>query len=202
MLSREDGEKAVQYSRAVLQQYINENQKTYPSLSPIFNTKLGVFVTLHTYPDQHLRGCIGIPTPVFTLKKALIEATQSVTHDPRFPPLHPQEINKIIIEITVLTPPEKILIHKPNEYLTKIIIGKHGLIAEQGFFKGLLLPQVPIEQHWDIDEFLSQTCIKAGLPADAWINPSTIIYRFSGQIFTEQTPAGKVKERHIDGSDY
>ncbi|MBU0497539.1 MAG: TIGR00296 family protein [Candidatus Thermoplasmatota archaeon] len=202
MLTLDDGRKAVQYSRSILQQYLNKIQIASPSLTPIFNTKLGVFVTLHTYPDQHLRGCVGIPTPILTLKKALTEATQSVTHDPRFPPLRPKEIDKIIVEITVLTPPEKILIQNPKEYSNKITIGKHGLIAEQGFYKGLLLPQVPIEQHWDIVEFLSQTCMKAGLPADAWLDTLTDIYRFSGQIFTEQIPKGTIMERHIDGSNH
>lgn len=85
--------------------------------------------------------------------------------------------------------------------MKKIKIGKDGLIAEKGYFKGLLLPQVPIEQGWDVEEFLNQTCMKAGLPPDSWIDKDTKIYQFSGQIFTEMSPKGDIKEKKIDGSN-
>ena len=70
---------------------------------------------------------------------------------------------------------------------------------EKDYFKGLLLPQVPIEQGWDVEEFLNQTCMKAGLPPDSWIDTETKIYQFSGQIFTEMSPKGEIKEKKIDG---
>ena len=91
--------------------------------------------------------------------------------------------------------------NQPQDYLSNIEIGRDGLIVEQGFYKGLLLPQVPVEQGWDKEEFLSNTCMKAGLMPDAWFDNSTKISRFSGQIFTEISPGGEIKEKKIDGSE-
>jgi len=120
--------------------------------------------------------------------------------DPRFPPLEIDELDRIIIEVTVLTKPEVIKVDDPKDYVEHIKIGRDGLIVEQGFYKGLLLPQVPVEQGWDKEEYLSHTCMKAGLMPDAWFDKSTKIYRFSGQIFTETVPDGEIKEKKIDGS--
>ena len=95
---------------------------------------------------------------------------------------------------------EVIKVSDPKEYLEKIEIGRDGLIVQQGMFKGLLLPQVPVEQGWEKDEFLSHTCMKAGLMPDAWFNENTRISKFSGQIFTEIEPRGKIEEKKLDGS--
>ncbi len=84
-----------------------------------------------------------------------------------------KELDDIVIEVTVLSPPEIIKVSKPEDYLKDIVIGRDGLIVEQGFYKGLLLPQVPVEQGWDKEEFLSHTCIKAGLMPDAWFDKQT-----------------------------
>jgi uncharacterized protein (TIGR00296 family) len=110
------------------------------------------------------------------------------------------ELDSILVEVTVLTKPELIKVKKPSEYPAQISIGRDGLIVEQSFYKGLLLPQVPIEQGWNTEEFLSHTCIKAGLPPDAWFEKSTKISKFQGQIFTETKPHGSVKETCLDGS--
>jgi hypothetical protein len=134
------------------------------------------------------------------LKDAIIEGAKSATKDPRFPPLMEKELGSIIIEVTILTKPTLINVTKPEEYLKEIKIGRDGLIAEQGFYKGLLLPQVPVEQGWDGEEFLSHTCMKAGLMPDAWYDKNTKISRFSGQIFTEIKPRGEIKEKKINGS--
>jgi uncharacterized protein (TIGR00296 family) len=135
-----------------------------------------------------------------TLKDAIAEGAQSATHDPRFPPLSETELNKIIIEVTILTKPELINIDQPQDYLSEIEIGRDGLIVEQGFYKGLLLPQVPVEQGWDKEEYLSHTCMKAGLMPDAWFDKNTKISKFNGQIFTETSPGGEIKEKKIDGT--
>ena len=129
-----------------------------------------------------------------------MEGAKSATRDPRFMPLEESEFDGIIIEVTVLTKPELIKVDKPEEYLSKIEIGRDGLIVEQGFFKGLLLPQVPIEQGWEVQEFISHTCMKAGLMPDAWVNKNTKIFKFSGQIFTEIEPRGIIEEKRLDGS--
>ena len=136
-----------------------------------------------------------------SLKEAIAEGARSATRDPRFPPLGENELDNIIIEVTVLTKPEVINVDQPQDYLSNIEIGRDGLIVEQGFYKGLLLPQVPVEQGWNNEEFLSQTCMKAGLMPDAWFEKNTKISKFSGQIFTEIEPRGDIKEKNLDGSD-
>jgi len=202
MISLADGTKAVRFARGVITAYVNHQRTPTPDLGGPFQEKQGVFVTLHTYPDHDLRGCIGIPLPVMTLSEAIIESAQSATQDPRFPPLAVQELPLVIVELTVLTKPELIKVKQPKEYPAHITVGRDGLIVEKGFYKGLLLPQVPVEQGWDTEEFLSYTCTKAGLLPDAWFEKSTKISKFSGQIFTEEKPNGPVKEKTLDGSDH
>ena len=99
------------------------------------------------------------------------------------------------------TKPEIIKVKQPQDYLSHIAIGRDGLIVEQSFYKGLLLPQVPVEQGWDKEEFLSHTCMKAGLLPDAWFDKDIKISKFSGQIFTETKPKGTIKEKRLDGSE-
>jgi uncharacterized protein (TIGR00296 family) len=200
MLNLDEGTKAVQFARKVIHNYVQHTKNSIPNLGSLFQEKQGVFVTLHAYPEHELRGCIGIPLPVMSLQEAIFESAQSVTRDPRFPPLQERELDAIIVEITVLTKPELITVKQPKNYPAHINIGRDGLIVEQSFHKGLLLPQVPVEQAWDKEEFLSHTCMKAGLPPDAWFDKSTKISKFQGQIFTETTPHGSVKETHLDGS--
>lgn len=200
MLSLEEGKKAVIFARNIIEKFVKNSKVSIIDLEGVFNEKQGAFVTIHTYPYHDLRGCIGIPLPVMPLKDAIMQAAQSATRDPRFPPLEKDELDNIIIEVTILTKPELINVDKPQDYLEKIKIGRDGLIVEQGFFKGLLLPQVPAEQDWDKEEFLSHTCMKAGLLPDAWFDKSTKISRFSGQIFTEVKPRGEIKEKKINGS--
>ena len=84
-----------------------------------------------------------------------------------------------------MTQPKILEVTNPSEYPSKIKVGRDGLIVEQGYSKGLLLPQVPVEWNWNESEFLSQTCIKAGLPKSAWQGPKTKIYTFQGEIFSE-----------------
>jgi len=201
MLSLDEGRKAVALARNVIEQYVKNNATSLSALAGAFTEKQGTFVTLHTFPEHDLRGCIGIPLPVMPLKEAIIDAAKSATRDPRFPPLEKEEFDKIIIEVTILTKPELIKAVKPQKYVSNIEIGRDGLIVEQGFYKGLLLPQVPVEQGWDKEEFLSHTCMKAGLLPDAWFDENIKIFKFSGQIFTEIEPNGKIMEKNLDGSD-
>jgi len=201
MLSLDEGIKAVTFARAVIEQYVKNDSTPSTDLKGSFTEKQGAFVTIHTYPDHDLRGCIGIPLPIMPLKEAIVEGAKSATSDPRFPPLDESELSNIIIEVTILTKPELIEVGQPQDYLSNIEIGRDGLIVEQGFFKGLLLPQVPVEQGWNKEEFLSHTCMKAGLMPDAWFDKNTKISKFSGQIFTELKPLGEIKEKKIDGSD-
>jgi len=102
------------------------------------------------------------------------------------------ELNDIVFEVTVLTPPVKIDVSDPMEYLEKIKVGRDGLIIRHSFSSGLLLPQVPIEYSWSTEEFLQHTCEKAGLENDAWKNKKVKIEKFEGIIFKEETPNGEI----------
>jgi len=155
----------------------------------------GVFVTINSAEGEvkNLRGCIGFPHPTYPLVKAVIEAAvESATRDPRFPPLSKGELNKVVFEVSVLTTPQLIEVSSPTEYPSKIKVGEDGLIVERGFYKGLLLPQVPVEWGWDEEEFLCQCCMKAGLPPDCWILKATKIYKFNCVIAQELEPNGKI----------
>ena len=197
MLSIDQGVMLVNYARLIVERHVNNEPLPDCPSDPFFQEYNGVFVTLHTYPDHKLRGCIGIPEPVMTLERAIKEAAISSTQDPRFPLLERHELVSIIVEVTVLTPPELLTVKNPEEYLKKIVIGKHGLILRKDGHSGLLLPQVPVEQGWDVEEFLAQTCYKAWLPPDAWLDPRTKIFIFSGQIFTEVEPHGTIQEKPL-----
>lgn len=200
MLTLDEGKKAVIFARNVIENHVKNKKNPKEILEDVFTKKQGAFVTIHTHPNHDLRGCIGIPLPVMSLKDAIIEGARSATNDPRFSPLDDSELDRIIIEVTILSEPEIINVDTPEDYLKNIKIGRDGLIVEQGYFKGLLLPQVPVEQGWDKEEYLSHTCMKAGLLPDAWYDSQTKIYRFSGQVFSELEPYGEIKEKKLDGS--
>ncbi len=140
--------------------------------------KRGVFVTLQK--GGALRGCIGYVKPVLPLADAVSQMTVSAaSRDPRFPPVVAGELRDIHIEISVLSPLGEV------KDVREIEIGKHGLFVVRGDRAGLLLPQVATENGWGRDEFLEQTCRKAGLQAAAWKDKDTAIYRFSAEIFSE-----------------
>jgi len=200
MFTLEDGVRAVRFARDIIDHHVQGKTIPQPTLPENFNDHQGAFVTLHTYPQHDLRGCIGIPTPIMPLKQALVEAAKSTTHDPRFPTLQPDELEGVIVEVSILSKPMLIKVNKPQELPKHIVIGRDGLIVEQGMFKGLLLPQVPIEQRWNKEEFLSHTCMKAGLTPDAWFDRFTKVYKFSGQVFKEIKPHGDIEENKLDGS--
>jgi len=199
MLKLDEGKKAVVFARNVIEEYVKNSSIPNSSLDGPFIENQGAFVTIHTYPNHDLRGCIGIPLPIMSLNNAITEGAKSATRDPRFPPLEENELNNIIIEVTILTKPETINVDQPQDYLKEIEIGRDGLIVEQGYFRGLLLPQVPVEQGWDIEEFLSHTCMKAGLMPDVWYDKNTKISKFSGQVFIEIKPRGEIEEKKLDG---
>ncbi len=186
MLSKEDGEYLIKIAKEAIEKYLNNNIKIdVPTDCPEhLKDKLGVFVTLNK--NQELRGCIGYSEPIMPLINAVIEVGISAAiSDPRFPKLTKEELDEIDIEITVLTKPKIIEVDNPSQYPEKITIGKDGLIIEKEFNKGLLLPQVATDHNMDKEEFLSNTCMKAGLNYDCWLDKEVKIYSFEGQIFKE-----------------
>jgi len=203
-LSLEEGKFLVELARKAVEEYLKSRRQV--SLSKSINEKLmqpcGVFVTINSIKDgeKELRGCIGYPYPTTPLAQAVVEsAISSATQDPRFYPLSLSELDKVVFEASVLTPPQKIESKNPKEYPNKIKVGKDGLIVERGMFKGLLLPQVPVEWEWDEEEFLCQCCIKAGLSPDYWLLEGTTIYKFQAIVFEEEKPGGKVKRKDLGG---
>ena len=193
----EEGELAVHIARDTVDSYVTNKPYKSFHVPPKFSEKSGVFVTLNTWPGEDLRGCIGFPQPMFPLVKAIIKAAEGSTEDPRFPRLQKEELDHLIVEVSILTPPELVEGKKPKDYAKEVTIGTHGLMIAQGPFRGLLLPQVPVEWNWNVEEFLSQTCMKAGLTPDAWLDESTRLYRFRSEIFAEERPRGAVKRRML-----
>jgi uncharacterized protein (TIGR00296 family) len=195
-----DGEFLVKLARKAISEYI-DNGDVIPTPTEVkkgLKEKRGVFVTLTTHPEKRLRGCIGLPEPVKPLVEAVIDAAiSSATKDPRFYPVSIQELSQITIEVTVLTRPKLIAVKSPEERLDLIELGRHGLIIEKGLSRGLLLPQVPVEQGWSIEEFMEGLCMKAGLSSDSWKKSDTKLYSFEGIIFSEVAPGGDVVKREI-----
>lgn len=193
MFSLEDGKFAVRTARSIIEAVVSGTEFDAHEIPEIFRKKSGIFVTINTYPKRDLRGCIGYPEPIFPLIEALEKASGSAAlDDPRFPSVKEEELGKLVIEVSLLTPPELINVKKPKHYPKEVKIGRDGLIVERGYRRGLLLPQVPVEWKWKADEFLSHTCMKAGLLQDSWLEEGTKIYKFTAEIFTELEPRGAI----------
>jgi AmmeMemoRadiSam system protein A len=179
-LNKEEKVFLLKLVRSTITQYLKNGKlpETKPDSKKLYE-KFGVFVTLHK--KGKLRGCIGYVEGVDSLFKAVKTMAYSAAfRDPRFPPVVEKELDDIDIEISVLSPLKKI------KNVNEIVVGKHGLIVQQGLSRGLLLPQVATEWGWDRTKFLEQTCLKAGLPQDAWQHEHTDIYIFTAEIFSEK----------------
>lgn len=197
-LNQEEGKLLVELARNAVEEYLKTKKhiSAPENLSKKLLQPCGVFVTINQLGngEEKLRGCIGYPYPTTALVQAVIDsAINAATQDPRFRPVSQSELDKLVFEVSVLTPPQMIEVKKPKEYPTKIKVGEDGLIVERGLYKGLLLPQVPVEWEWDEEEFLCQCCAKAGLSPDYWLIEGTKIYKFQAIVFEEEKPHGEVK---------
>ena len=197
-LTEEEGKFLIQLARTTVKKYLENGEKiAAPKDTPKkFFEHCGVFVTINSLRqnEKELRGCIGYPYPTSPLVEAVIDsAINAATQDPRFEPLSLNELGKVVFEVSVLTPPEPVEVSNPKEYISKIKVGEDGLIVEKGYYKGLLLPQVPVEWGWCEEEFLCQCCVKAGVPMDSWLTKGVKIYKFKAIVFQEETPLGEVK---------
>jgi uncharacterized protein (TIGR00296 family) len=203
-LTDEEGKFLIKLARNTVEQYLEIGKATKPpkeTPKKLFE-HCGVFVTINSvlHGEKQLRGCIGYPYPTSPLVEAVIDsAINAATEDPRFESLTLEELDKVVFEVSVLTPPEPVEVKNPKEYLSKIKVGEDGLIIERGYQKGLLLPQVPVEWGWCEEEFLCQCCVKAGLPPDSWLTKDAKIYKFHAIIFEEETPQGEVKRVLLSG---
>ena len=194
-----EGEVAVRMARGIVDAEARGKETGHVDAPGSFREKRGVFVTLHTYPANRLRGCIGFPEPVFSLASALVQAAQHACHDPRFPDLEEDELDHIIVEVSILTPPQLVEVSDPRQLPQAVQVGVDGLIVERGRHRGLLLPQVPTEWGWDAEEFLAQTCVKAGMSPDMRLDGQTCFYTFQAEVFSEETPRGMVSRKETGG---
>jgi len=201
-LSLDEGKLLVQLARDTVKTYLQTGKIPKPAKDAPKKLleNCGVFVTINSlrHGEKSLRGCIGYPYPTNPLIEAVIDnAVNAATQDPRFKPVSLTELNHLVFEVSVLTPPEPVQVDNPKDYLKKIKVGEHGLIVEKGYSKGLLLPQVPVEWGWCEEEFLCQCCVKAGLPPDSWLTKGSKIYKFTAIVFEEETPCGEVKRKSL-----
>ena len=187
-LSDSDGVFLVKTARMAVTEFLSNGKKMKLESEgeKKFSFNAGVFVTLNN--ADGLRGGIGFTMPDKKLSHGIIDAAiAAATEDPRFSPVKINELSDIVFEVTVLTPPVEITVTDPMEYLQKIKVGRDGLIIRNSFSSGRLLPQVPVEYGWNVEEFLQHTCEKAGLKNDAWKNEKVKIEKFEGIVYKEET---------------
>jgi AmmeMemoRadiSam system protein A len=157
--------------------------------SPELAEPRGVFTTLYlpgeSPADHQLRGCVGYALPVVALFRAVAETARAAAfEDSRFPPVTREEALKLEVSLSVLS---RLFSIRPDA----VEVGRHGLLISEGFRRGLLLPQVPLEHGWDRETFLDQTCRKAGLPLEAWRrNASIKIEAFTADVFGDSDVTG------------
>jgi AmmeMemoRadiSam system protein A len=178
MIETAERQRLLQLARDAIVAHLSGLPAPAPAPSPIMDRRAGVFVSLHK--GDALRGCIGHIEPDQPLSRAVSgSAIAAASTDPRFAPVTTEEMMELEIELSILGPLERIAGVGDFE------IGRHGLVVERGWNRGLLLPQVAVAWGWDAEAFLSQTCHKAGLPLDAWKSAATI-WRFEAEVFSER----------------
>ena len=171
----------LEIARNAIETYLKTGKKLdLTEVDPVFLQERGVFVTLNQ--NNRLRGCIGNLTSSQELYLTIRDmAVESAVDDPRFAPLKLAELKEIKIEISVLTPLEKV------DSADKIILGRHGVMARKGLANGVFLPQVATETGWSKEEFLNRLCVdKAGISASAWKDGSAQLYTFEAEVFSER----------------
>ncbi len=191
-VSDEVGRRLVRVARAALETQLRERDDLHRELAslpddPVYDREQAVFVTLNrTDPEEirrrgRLRGCIGQIWPSYPLLSATVLASlQAALADRRFTPVRPEELDRVAVEVTVLTPP------RPVDSWQEIELGRHGIVIQKDGRRAVFLPQVPGEQGWDLPTTLTHLARKAGLPGDAWKDPDCRFQVFEGQVFHER----------------
>ena len=181
MLSIEQKKELLKIARDSMEKYVKTKKRLSPSVDDSGLKRIqGAFVTLNK--SGNLRGCIGriiSDSPLYEVVNEM--AVEAAADDPRFPPVSVEELEDIEIEVSALSP-----IGQVND-VNKIEVGKHGIIIRQGFYSGLLLPQVATDHKWNRETFLDNTCRKAGLSQNCWKDKTTQIYSFSAEVFSEES---------------
>lgn len=205
MATFQEGTAAVRLARRALEDCLEWDDDRDPAvvaeeedLPSLFEEKRGLFVTLLHHPSADLRGCIGFTEPLFRLRDGIPRAAlYAAKEDPRFPAVERSELPRIRVEVSLLTVPEPLVAKRPLDLVQMVAIGRDGLMVAEDGMKGVLLPQVPVEERWDVETFLSYTCQKAGLSPAAWRRPGPRFWRFRSEIFMEERPRGPVVEHAL-----
>lgn len=181
----EDGKILLEIAKEAVEEHIKRIRiPEVKRVDPSLKRHAGVFVTLKIAGE--LRGCIGFVQSIYPLyigtQKAAVYAA---TGDPRFSPVTENELGKLEYEVTVLSDTEEIRISEKTDLKSLIVKGEYGLEVSRGMYSGLLLPQVMEEFHLSPEEFLEQTCLKAGMGKNCWKDPHTRVHRFLGKVFTQ-----------------
>jgi uncharacterized protein len=189
MLDERDRTALLAIARGAIAAYVNRQPLPGAQAGSALDRPAGAFVTIHNH--RELRGCIGHIEANRPLAQVVAEcAVASCSSDPRFPAVTSGELPHLDIELSVLGPLE------PVQHPEEITIGRHGLVVEMGWHRGLLLPQVATEWNWDRVKFLEQTCHKAGLARDAWKNGASI-WKFEAEVFSENREGHNVEDTKL-----
>ena len=182
-LSEAERRFALQLARTAVVETVT--RRKLPDVLPsagTFAERHGVFVTLHV--GSRLQGCIGVVEPEEPLGDAIVRcAASAALEDPRFTPLRVDQLSELSIEISILSPPAPISAEA-------IELGRHGLLVALHAQRGLLLPQVALEHHLTREQFLEETCRKAGLPREAWRDPLARLSGFTCEVFSDRQYPG------------
>ncbi|MEM0271347.1 MAG: AmmeMemoRadiSam system protein A [Thermoprotei archaeon] len=182
-VNRELGVALARYARVKVAHALGELVGSPPTIVERRSVD-GAFVTITL--GQQLRGCMGYVGLSQPLLKAVERAAMAAAFDdPRFPPLTQRDFRSSVFEVTILGRLRPLESREPQNLQRSLKLGLHGLLVRRKGLSGLLLPQVAIEYGWGPQEFLSQTCLKAGLPADCWRQPETEVYFFEGKWYSE-----------------
>ncbi len=181
-LAAKEKDELLKLARKSVESAVNQG-RLYQATAPQYDALLldrGAFVTLKK--NGQLRGCIGYVAPISPLYQTVRNvAAYAAVRDTRFPPVKTAELRDLEYEVSVLSPMRRVTDIK------QIQIGKHGLLVKKGNYEGVLLPQVPIEQHWDRETFLEEICYKAGLPRNCAQDPETDLFTFTALVFGDAT---------------
>jgi uncharacterized protein len=202
MMTIDQGINLVRMARNAIDDHLSD-KSIQPDMIELngLNKSHGVFVSLFDLEsERRLRGCIGDPFPKESLGRLVPRiAIEAATNDFRFRPVRLDELRtRILVEVNVLGPLQVIKVSEPLDYVNKVKVGRDGVMVEAVGTKGLLLPEVGVEERFGSEEFLIHCCLKTGLSPDAWLTGEVRISTFRTQIFTEEKPNGRVVERHLD----
>jgi uncharacterized protein (TIGR00296 family) len=197
LLTGEDGALLVRLARKAVEEYLLHGRIVEPpDVGGVLRSNGMTFTTIRKVLEKgyELRGCIGYLSPIEPLiKNVITTALAAALEDPRFEPLAVEELDHVIFEVSVLSVP-KDMKSLGKDRAREVVIGRDGLVAEYRIYKGVLLPEVPIEYCWDEETFLSETCVKAGMTPECWLSDKVRIKKFTARVFREREPRGTIEE--------